>query len=92
MNELRYLETINKQFKNAKKKQAFEIAKKSLIKEKIKEIELKKVVKEIRLEDQFLKNILSNYFNQIKIETISDFEKYFTSIGIDPNIIKKKLP
>ena len=90
-NELRYLETINKQFKNAKKKQAFEIAKRSLIREKIKEIELKKVVEEIKLNDQFLNNILGNYFKQIKIKSISDFEKYFTSIDIDPNIIKKKI-
>jgi len=34
---------------------------------------------------------LSNYFKQIKIESVSDFEKYFTSIDIDPNIIKKKI-
>jgi peptidyl-prolyl cis-trans isomerase SurA len=90
LNELRYLETINKQFKNAKKKQAFEIAKRSLIREKIKEIELKKVVKAIKLEDQYLDNILSSYFKQIKIESVSAFEKYFTSIDIDPNVIKKK--
>ena len=90
LNEIKYLETINKQFKNAEKKQAFEIAKRSLIREKIKEIELKKVVKEIKLEDKFLNNILSNYFKQIKIESISDFEKYFTSMYIDPNVIKKK--
>ena len=90
-NELRYLEIINEQFKNTKKKQAFEIAKRSLIREKIKEIELKKVVEEIKLNDQFLNNILGNYFKQIKIKSISDFEKYFTSIDIDPNIIKKKI-
>ena len=90
-NELRYLETINKQFKNDEKKQAFEIAKRSLIREKIKEIELKKLVKEIKVEDQFLDNILINYFKQIKIDSISDFEKYFTSIDIDPNVIKKKI-
>ena len=74
-----------------KKKQAFEIAKRSLIREKIKEIELKKVITEIMLEDQFLNNILSNYFKQIKIESAADFEKYFTSIDIDPNVIKKKI-
>ena len=43
-NELRYLEIINKQFRNTEKKQAFEIAKRSLIREKIKEIELKKKI------------------------------------------------
>ena len=76
-NELRYLEAINKQFKNTEKKQAFEIAKKSLIREKIKEIELKKIVKTIKLKDEYLNSVLINYFKQIKIESISDFKKYF---------------
>ena len=91
LNELRYLEIINEQFKNTEKKQAFEIAKKSLIREKIKEIELKKVLKEIKLKNQFLNNILLNYFKNIKINSISEFKEYFSSIGINPNIIEKKL-
>ena len=90
-NELRYLEVVNKQFKNTKKKQAFEIAKKSLIREKIKEIQLKKVFKEIKIEDRFLDNLIINYFNKNQIQTISEFENYFNSIDIDPNIIKKKI-
>ena len=90
-NELRYLEVINEQFKNVKKKQAFEIAKRSLIREKIKEIELKKVLKEIKIEDQFLNNILINYFKKIQIKSVLILKTYFTSINIDPNLIKKKI-
>ena len=90
-NEVKYLETINEQFKNSKKKQAFEIAKKSLIREKIKEIVLKKVVEDIKIEDQILNNMLINYFKEIKIKSTSDFEKYFNSKNIDPNLIKKKI-
>ena len=90
-NELRYLETINEQFKNTKKKQAFEIAKKSLIRAKIKEIELQKVLKKIKIEDRLLDNILINYFNKIQIKSISDFENYFILKNIDPNLIKKKI-
>ena len=71
-NELQYLEAINEQFRNTKKKQAFEIAKKSLIREKIKEIELKKKAKEIKLEEQLLNNILINYFKHLQIKSISD--------------------
>jgi peptidyl-prolyl cis-trans isomerase SurA len=89
--ELKYLEVINDQFKNTDKNQAFEIAKKSLIKEKIKEIELNKFVKEIDLEDKFFKNILVSYFRQIEIQTIDDFEKYFISLDLDPELIKKKI-
>jgi peptidyl-prolyl cis-trans isomerase SurA len=90
-NELRYLEIINDKFKNTKKKQAFEIAKRSLVREKIKEIELKRTVKELKIEDQFLNNVLINYFKKKQINSISDFEDYFNSIGINPNLIKKKI-
>ena len=91
LNELKYLESVNNQFKNAEKTQAYEIAKRSLVREKIKEIELRKVVKEIKIENEFLENLIINYFKKKKIKSISDFENYFTLIGIDPSIIKKKI-
>ena len=91
LTELQYLEIINKDFKKTPKKQAFEIAKRSLIREKIKEIELIKILKEIKVEDELLNNLLINYFKSINIKTISDFEKYFLSQDINPNLIKKKI-
>ena len=90
-NELKYLKIINEQFKDTEKKQAFEIAKRSLIRGKIKEIELKRILKEIKIEDQFLNNVLINYFKNYQIKSISDFENYFLSMDIDPNSIKKKI-
>ena len=90
-NELKYLKTYNKELKNIKKKQAFDIAKKSLIREKIKEIELNKVVREIKIEDQILNNILLTYFKDFKINSITDFENYFISQNINPDLIKKKI-
>ena len=89
LNEIKYLKIINEQFKNTEKKQAFEIAKRSLIREKIKQIELKKSVKKIRIEDQFLNDLIINYFKDIQAETISDLESYFISINIEPDLIKK---
>lgn len=91
LNELKYLKAINKQFKETNKLQSFEIAKRSLIREKIKENELKKRSKEIKLEDQFINNLLVDYFRNIQVNSISDFENYFNSINIDPNLIKKKI-
>jgi peptidyl-prolyl cis-trans isomerase SurA len=91
LTELKYLEIINKDFKKASKKQGFEIAKRSLIREKIKEIELKRIFKEIKVEDKFLNDLLIDYFKSINIKTISDFEKYFILLDINPNLIKKKI-
>jgi peptidyl-prolyl cis-trans isomerase SurA len=91
LTEIKYLEIINKDFKKASKKQAFEIAKRSLIREKIKEIELKRIFKEIKIEDKFLNDLLIDYFKSINIKNISDFEKYFILLDINPNLIKKKI-
>ena len=89
--ELRYLQSINEQFRNTEKKQAFEIAKNSIIRERIKEIVLKQTLKVIEIEDKFLKDVIINYFKKKQIKSISDFNNYFYSIGINPNLIKKKI-
>ena len=89
--EIKYLETINKEFRKLKKNQAFEVAQKSLIREKIKEIELKKNEKKIKIDNDLLNNLILNYFKKNEIKSISEFENYFLSIDIDPNFIKKKI-
>ena len=91
LTELKYLGIINKDLKKTTKSQAFEIVKRSLIREKIKEIELKKLFKEIEVEEKFLNNLLIDYFKSINIKTISEFEKFFISNDINPNLIKKKI-
>jgi len=91
LTEIKYLEIINNDFNKMSKKQVFEIAKRSLIREKIKEVELIKILKEIKVEDELLNNLLINYFKSINIKTISDFEKYFLTQDINPNLIKKKI-
>ena len=91
LNELRYLQIINKEFNNIKKEEAFQISKNSLIREKIKEIEIKKIIKEIEIEDKVLQNLILNYFKEFEIKSISEFEKYFLDRNIDPNEIRKKI-
>ena len=91
LTELNYLGIINKDLKKTTKNQAFEIVKRSLIREKIKEIELKKMFKELEVEEKFLNNLLIDYFKSINIKTILEFEKFFISNDINPNLIKKKI-
>ena len=90
-NELQYLQIINKEFKNIKKAEAFQISKNSLIREKIKEIEIKRIVNEIKIKDKILNNLLINYFKEFKITSIPEFERFFLTKDIDPNIIRKKI-
>ena len=90
-NEIRYLESINEEFKKTNKNQAFEISKNSLIREKIKEIKLKELLDEVKIEDKIINNILINYFERLGIISIKNFNQYFTEKKLDPNDIKKKL-
>ena len=91
LTELGYLGTINKEIKKIEKEKAFEISKNSIIREKIKEIEIKRVIKEIKIEDKILNNLIISYFKEFEINTISEFENFFLSKDIDPNVIKKKI-
>jgi peptidyl-prolyl cis-trans isomerase SurA len=91
LTELKYLGIINKDLKKTTKNQSFEIVKRSLIREKIKEIELKNILKEIEVEEKLLNNLLVDFFKSINIRTISEFENFFISQNIDPNLIKKKI-
>ena len=91
LNELQYLQTINKEFETIKKEEAFQISKNSLIREKIKEIEIKKIIKEIEIEDKIFENLLFNYFREFEIKSITEFENFFLDKDIDPNEIRKKI-
>ena len=90
-NELQYLQIINKEFQNIKKEKAFQISKDSLIREKIKEIEIRRIINEIQIKDEIFNNLLKNYFKEFKILSISEFENFFLSKDIDPNVIRKKI-
>ena len=91
LTEIKYLEIINKDFEKMQTNQRFEIAKKSLIREKIKEIELIRILKIIKVEDKFFEKLLIDYFKTYNIKTISDFDDFFLSYDINPNLIKKKI-
>ena len=91
LTELNYLKAINKEFKKADNRKAFEISKNSLIREKIKEIEIKRVTKEIQIKSKIIDKLILNYFKEYEIKSILDFEKYFSKKNIDPNLIRKKI-
>ena len=91
LNELKYLQIINEEFRGLDKEETFKISKNSVIREKIKEIEIKKIVTEITVDDKILNNLLLNYFKEFEIKTISELDKFFLSNNIDPNTIKKKI-
>ena len=89
--EIKYLETININFKKFDESKIIEIAKKSLIRDKIKEIELKKIFEEIKIQDEFFAEISKSYFDYLGISSIIEFKDFFENEGIDPSEVRKKI-
>mgnify|MGYP005677984643 FL=1 len=91
LNELKYLKSINKEFKQSNDQQSFEVSKNSLIREKVKEIELKRITKKIKINDKMLNNVLLSYFKDLGIESVPGFEKFFLDLNLMPDNIRRKI-
>ena len=90
-NEIAYLKIINQNIKELDKKKIFEIAKNSLIRDKIKEIEILKKIKKIDLNNKFLDQIIVSYYSRLGVNSVEDFEVFFSTREINPTNIKKKM-
>ena len=91
LTEIKYLGLINNDFNKLDKSRNFEIAKKSLLREKIKKIELIRFLKKIQIKDETLDNVILSYFSKIGINSIKEFNNFFTKEEIDPITIKQKI-
>jgi peptidyl-prolyl cis-trans isomerase SurA len=91
LNELEYLKIINKEFNELDKSKKYEISKNSLIREKIKEIEIERLIQEIKVDDKILDNLILNYFKDLEINSIYEFESFFLNNNINPDLIRKKI-
>ncbi len=91
LEELKYLNIINSDFNTTEKNEAIEIAKNSLIREKIKRIELLKHYEVLRIEEKFIEEIIKNYFARLNINSLDQFEIYFSQKNMDTSLIKEKI-
>lgn len=89
--EIKYLSEINKDFSNLDNESKINVAKKSLIREKIKNIELSRLLDEIKIEKKILDNLSISYFKRLGINSIEDFDKFFKTNKINPDLVRKKI-
>ena len=89
--EINYLNIINQDYQKLDRKKAIEIAKNSIVREKIKKIELSRMLQETKINDELLNNFILNYYRQLGINSIMEFDNFFINKGIEPNIIKNKI-
>ena len=91
LNEINYLSSLNKSFKNLQKEKIFQIAKNSIVREKIKEITLLKIFEEIKLDDKdFSRSLINNYSN-LDINNIDELNQYLKKFNLDIKKIEKKI-
>jgi peptidyl-prolyl cis-trans isomerase SurA len=90
-NEITYLKITNPNIKKLDDKKIFQIAKNSLIREKIKEIEVLKKIKKIDLNNEFLDKIIISYYSRLGVNSIKDFEVFFSTRDLNSKDIKKKI-
>ncbi len=82
-NEIKYLQSLNKNLENLSKKKIKEIALNSVIQEKVKYIELSKYF-DFTLEDNELEKIIyQNLYNNLKLENQNQLNNYFNEYGLN---------
>ena len=91
LNEIKYLSIINKEFAKLDKNRKIEIAKNSQIRQKIKFIEISKFRKNLDLKNDVLENIKKNYFINLKIKNLKEFEIFFENQNLNTKFVKKKI-
>ena len=91
LNEIKYLKTLNADFKEFDQNKIYEISKNSLIREKIKEIELLKFYKSIKVNDEYIDRTINKLFVNTDFKNINDFLNYLNKENIKLDEIKKKI-
>ena len=91
LNEIKFLSALNKEFDNLDKNKKIEIAKNSQIRQKIKYIEILKFRKNLNLDNDILENIIKNYFINLKIKDLKEFEAFFEKQNLNTKFVKEKI-
>jgi len=91
VHEANYMIALNNDLKKIDKKSLVNLARESLVREKIKKIEILKNESSLTVNDAILEGIIQNYYNKLKLESLSEFKDYLASYNLKLQDIKEKL-
>ena len=91
LNEIKYLNLLNKELKNLDKYKIYEVAKNSIIKNKIKENELKKFFKKLDIDEKYLNEITIKYFDKFDLNSIEELKNLLQKNDLTLGEIQKKI-
>ena len=91
LNEIRYFDSINNNFKDIQKDKKFQIAKNSLIKDKIKKIALSSIVKKIELNNEDFRRIAISSYSSVGIGNYEQLTDHLNQFNVDIDFFRKKI-
>ena len=91
LNEIRYFNSINNNFKDIQKDKKFQIAKNSLIKDKIKKIALSSIVKKIELNNEDFRRIAISSYSSVGIGNYEQLIDHLNQFNVDIDFFRKKI-
>ena len=91
LNEIKYLNLLNKNLKNFDKNKIYEVATNSIIKNKVKENELRKFFKKFDVDKKYLNEITIKYFDKFDIYSIEELQNLLQKNNLSLKEIQKKI-
>ena len=91
LDEIKYLNSINKSLDGLDKNKIYQIARNSLIKEKIKEIALGNIFIKIELNDDDYKRLVLNNYSSTGIKSLNELDTYLQKFDINKKFLKNKI-
>ena len=91
LNEIKYLNLLNKNLKNFDKNKIYEVATNSIIKNKVKENELRKFFKKFDVDKKYLNEITIKYFDKFDIYSIEELQNLLQKNNLSLEEIQKKI-
>ncbi len=91
LNEVKYLNLLNKDLKNFDENKIYKIAKNSIIKNKVKENELRKFFKQLDLDEKYINEVTLKYFNKFDLNSIDDLKNLLEKNNLVLEEIQKKI-
>ena len=91
LNEVNFINTINKNTDKISKEELYKISLNSLIKEKIKKIEILRSYKSIEVEETFMKELISSSYKKLGFKDLESFRIYLDKNSISFENFKNKI-
>ena len=91
LNEVNFINTINKNTDKISKEELYKISLNSLIKEKIKKIEILRNYKSIEIEQTFMKELIASSYQKLGFKDLGSFKVHLSNNSISFENFKNKI-